>query len=1309
MTIQTTRQTIAQSLQAFSTGNLTENALNLFETLGYNTKRRDHLSRPGYADFKEFFITDPDRFSEDRALVSNWIYVDLLFQLSLSEMSSQIPLFDTRRVDQTAMEAYLFFVIELSQPRYTRSDLSRITRELNRLFPMPVMILFKHGKALTLSVINRRLNRKDDSKDVLLKVTLIKDIHTEEPHRAQIEILFDLSIQELNRRHGFTNFVELHNAWQKTLDIRLLNERFYRELFNWYLWASKIVRFPKPDTDATNDRTHTATSVIRLLTRLIFIWFVKEKDLIPENLFDPKSLKDILKSFHPQDPDSAVYYHAILQNLFFATLNTPMNRDKPQSRKFMTANRGPKAATEQYMDHGTYRYADCFTNPTGAIGLFESIPFLNGGLFECLDYPPADGGKEIRYDGFSSVPSKRAFVPNMLFFGQADNLDFSDDFGGDKKKRHETATGIIEILNAYKFTITENTPLEEEIALDPELLGKVFENLLASYTPETQTTARKQTGSFYTPREIVNYMVDESLKAYLETRLIDVREKHLNDVLANPEPETDLFGNKKRIQPRIAFPVKTLDPKKKNEIHDRLSRLFDHSLSTNPFNDKDTHHLIRFISECRIMDPACGSGAFPMGILNRMVNLLFRLDPCNRKWKVAQLRKAENDLNMAGQMADDEIRSKAIESAEIRIQDIRDSFEEDHHEMDYLRKLFLILDCIFGVDIQQIAVQITKLRFFISLVADQRVDDTQPNRGIISLPNLETKLVAANSLIELNKEEGGLSSPATVKIQAELKQIRKNIFFARRHTQKQKLRTEERLKRENLKTALNDCIGDVVSTKLAGWNPFDQIHSAEFFEPEWMFGLKQGFDIVIGNPPYIRHEWIKPLKPTLKEQYKACYTGTSDLYVYFFERGINLLNPKGMLAFITSNKYFRSDYGRKLREFLKVRTRIHKLIDFGDAPVFSAISYPSIIIAQKRGIRAFTGASDRFLKNHQGIKADPPDQNIQALNWQPDKPVSSFPDIFASQSFSLPQQSLQADGWRIESLDNRSLIEKLRSAGVPLNQFVTNRFYRGIITGCNEAFVVDRSTRDLLIAEHPSSETVLKPLLRGQDIKRWQINYSNLYLIQIESSQNRQFPWSGKSTDEAEEIFKKTYPAIYEHLNQFKNRLIERDDQGKYYWELRSCTYWDEFQESKIIYPNICMRNEFTWDDNGYRTNQKAFIITGATKYLLGVLNSNVVMWLFTKLLARLQNDYYEPNAVILKDFPIPQTEDKKQNEIIILTDDILTLKKANTECSHREACLDAYVAHLYRLTAAEYDLILSELKLTDTFRESCRAAFLSE
>lgn len=257
------RQKIKEAIQQFGAGNLSENALNLFQTLGYITERRAPLEKPAYIAFRDSFIDSQSRFNEDKALVKEWKYVDLLFQLSKEEVTRQLSLFDTKQVDRTVIETYLFFAIEMAEEHYTRTDLSHITREVNRLFPMPVMILFKHGFSLTLSAINRRLHKRDKSKDVLEKVTLIKDIRispagggdVEIPlkkggkgvvsgngavtHRAHIEILFDLSFDELKNKHKFTNFVELHNAWQKALDTSELNKRFFRELANWYFWATQ--------------------------------------------------------------------------------------------------------------------------------------------------------------------------------------------------------------------------------------------------------------------------------------------------------------------------------------------------------------------------------------------------------------------------------------------------------------------------------------------------------------------------------------------------------------------------------------------------------------------------------------------------------------------------------------------------------------------------------------------------------------------------------------------------------------------------------------------------------------------------------------------------------------------------------------------------------------------------------------------------------------------------------------------------------------------------------------------------------------
>ncbi len=405
---------------------------------------------------------------------------------------------------------------------------------------------------------------------------------------------------------------------------------------------------------------------------------------MPEKLFYEAEVSRILKDFKKKK-DSNSYYRAILQNLFFGTLNQKMTdrRFAEDSNGFVKKDHGVKML---------FRYKDLFAiNEKEALSLFKEVPFLNGGLFDCLD--KEDDDKKVLYiDGFSRNPQKQADVPDYLFFSNEQDVDLNETYGT-RNKRYK-AKGFIDILFSYKFTITENTPIEEEVALDPELLGKVFENLLASYNPETQTTARKQTGSFYTPREIVNYMVDESLKAYFKQALTD----------------------KLKIKPEDA--------------ETGLEILFAYTEREHAFTAKETKVLIEAIDNCKILDPACGSGAFPMGILHKLVHILHKLDPQNEQWKDRQIQKAYA-------IDDVTIREQLIEGIEA-------AFE--HNELDYGRKLFLIENCIYGVDIQPIAVQIAKLRFFISLVVDQKKHKGEDNFGIRSLPNLETKFVAANTL-----------------------------------------------------------------------------------------------------------------------------------------------------------------------------------------------------------------------------------------------------------------------------------------------------------------------------------------------------------------------------------------------------------------------------------------------------------------------------------------------------------------------------------------------------------------------------------
>lgn len=252
-----------------------------------------------------------------------------------------------------------------------------------------------------------------------------------------------------------------------------------------------------------------------------------------------------------------------------------------------------------------------------------------------------------------------------------------------------------------------------------------------------------------------------------------------------------------------------------------------------------------------------------------------------------------------------------------------------------------------------------------------------------------------------------------------------------------------------------------------------------------VFQGKGEFDIVIGNPPYVRNRQICEIKPALEQEYE-CYTGTADLYVYFYERGFRLLKTGGSLAYISSNKYLRSDYGEKLRKFLGTQAAIQHLIDFGDAPIFEAIAYPSIILVRK-------------------IK--PINHKSRVLNWKTDRPLDEFTSTFQSKSFELFQNELRVDGWTLESAEILRILNKLRNSGTSLgNNFVNGKLYTGILNGLNEAFIVDRATRDRLIAEHPSSADVLKPFLRGRDVKRWSIDFAEKYLIKIESSDNKQHP-----------------------------------------------------------------------------------------------------------------------------------------------------------------------------------------------------------
>ncbi len=853
-------------LKIFQKPNLFEAATGLFQQLGIKLNSNTSEALP-VKDLLKHFYKDNDTFnSVDKAFFIG-IIDDTVFKAT--------GMFDVNYSYKEALaqgdknyEGLMLFALDLKkQP--TRTEISELTRAFNRIsqkMPVALVLKYKIDKEASISIaISERFKYKQNWRqgEKAGKVIILRDIHCETTHAGHERILLDLV-----KPAGVTTFAQLHEHWLQVLDVSILNKRFFQELANWYFWAMENVSFPD-DLEKKKD-VRNATNLIRLITRVVFIWFIKEKALVPNALFNRSYLDKIIKDFN-KNKKAQNYYNAILQNLFFGTLNQKMDE-----RKF--AKEGDiKTNKEEYGVKNLFRYSDLFNiKEKEVLELFKDVPFLNGGLFDCLDKPNEEN-KIVYVDGFSRNAKKQASVPDYIFFGEEKEVNLNDVYG--TRNKTYKSRGLINLLESYKFTVAENTPLEEEIALDPELLGKVFENLLASYNPETQTTARKQTGSFYTPREIVNYMVDESLLEYLKQNTKD----------------------------------QAID------FETRLRDLFSYSENPNPFKEQETKNLIEVINNCKILDPACGSGAFPMGILHKMVHVLQKLDPENKLWKALQRQKAIEETESAFNIGDKEERAK-------RLSEINDVFE--NNASDYGRKLYLIENCIYGIDIQPIAVQIAKLRFFISLVIDQKVNKSKENFGIRSLPNLETKFVAANSLIGLEKPQetsGDIFTQETrQKIQENgdaLKAVRHKYFTASSRKEKLRLQAKDKEIRKKISQLLEK-LGHSRNnaSKISEFDPYDQNHFANWFDQEWMFGLTSGFEIIIGNPP-----WGARLTADEKELFKVTYkeidSSTPNSFAYFI--GWAYKNYSSVISYVLPDSILIKDFA-KTRTLIK--DNLHEVI-----------------------------------------------------------------------------------------------------------------------------------------------------------------------------------------------------------------------------------------------------------------------------------------------------------------------------------------------------------------------------------------------
>ncbi|MXZ20071.1 MAG: hypothetical protein F4Y84_05595, partial [Caldilineaceae bacterium SB0665_bin_25] len=675
---------IEAALAEITQGDFVDTGRRLLETLGYRSERILDLS----GDVEEFIDTfpapNPDTQSETR-FRKHVTSARILFQFTDSEIAASQPsLLGSGNFDTGISRSFMFIVVDLCDTSYPRGAYIEFTREINKRLVVPAVVLFRTADArLSFAFVYRRKHKRDPRREVLGSVSFVREISPFSPHRAHLDILSKLALPErlswMDSHNKPRNFDGLLLAWLDALDTEELNRSFYRQLFMWFERAAKEAKFPTNQAKTLSPEEH----IIRLITRLLFVWFIKEKGLIAQELFIEEQISPLLRDYNSGSGDS--YYRAVLQNLFFATLNSEIDE-----RGFS------KASYETHRDFSRYRYQAEIADPDRLLELFAQTPFINGGLFDCLDSFEATSEGGYRIDCFTDnvIDSKRnefgiLSIPNRLFFD------------------HE---GLISIFDRFQFTVEENTPAEQEVALDPELLGKVFENLLAAYNPETRDTARRQTGSYYTPREVVDYMVDEALVASLA------------QLCPPADGDTELW--KECLSYLLDY----------EDAFDDAHELFEE-------NEKEG--LVRAIAEIKLLDPAVGSGAFPMGALHKLTLALRRLDPKNDLWEVLQ-------KEMAGRRAAAAFETRDQSERDAELDEISATFER-YRDSDFGRKLYLIQNSIYGVDIQPIACQIARLRFFISLAIEQEPGrEVAKNYGIKPLPNLETRFVAANTLLALD-------------------------------------------------------------------------------------------------------------------------------------------------------------------------------------------------------------------------------------------------------------------------------------------------------------------------------------------------------------------------------------------------------------------------------------------------------------------------------------------------------------------------------------------------------------------------------
>lgn len=768
--------------------------------------------------------------------------------------------------------------------------------------------------------------------------------------------------------------------------------------------------------------------------------------------------------------------------------------------------------------------------PEGA----ENVPFLNGGLFD-----PHDS------DYYKGQP--------------AYNLKISDDWFKD----------FFEVLETYNFTIDENTSVDVDLSVDPEMLGRIFENLLAEINPATGESARKATGSYYTPRAIVEYMVDESLKQHLVT-------------------ETQIGEEK-------------------------ISHLISYSEDGAKLNEKEKESIIDALDKIKVIDPACGSGAFPMGVLQKMLLVLQKVDPESQQWIKRQLERIED------QMVRKELEKKLR-----------------NENWDYVHKLGIIKNSVYGVDLQPIAVEISKLRFFLSLVVDEKIEDNKPNRGIEPLPNLEFKFVATDSLVGLPKLKSkqttlmmDLGDTSDIKIEEKISNLQKlrDSFFV--SYSKEKKQIEKKFKeiqnemfdylKQNFKKAEEG--SDSITFKLATWNPFSD-ESSDWFDSSWMLGVKDGFNIVIANPPYITYKGKQKvnIEKNLIEKYIKIYLHSAEYkinsFALFLELGTKLLSKNGILSYIIPSTFLQNEYLKKIRKYLLSNYHINYIISFSNK-VFKATTDSIILFVR-----------NEFTKD------------LKTIVIKKDSLVFDGTEKEKYYSQSAWNQTEDAVINLKTTSEDDLVIKKIEKNSQILGKYL--EVYVGIVARGIKKFLLDRKLNNKY-----------KKYLQGKHLSRFKICPAKLFV-----------------NFDVDKLHSNTDESVYLQPEKILIRKTGNVLLG---------TYDDEQHYTDQSVYNLYPKPENNLD----------------LKYVLALLNSSLMNFYFNKKMITNPDVFPYIKGVHLKKLSLKDIKPVEQEAFIEIVDKILAAKKKDpkADTSKLEEKIDQMVYKLYGLTKPERDIVENSIK----------------